>query len=101
MDRTQELTAAGKAAGLIDPDLLKVAKPDLSATEAMHDLVRRFPGAFRPEQAKQFEASAPPKIKSFYEMTPSEKEVFMRRHRIPVPMESVRNAASRLPPRRV
>ncbi len=101
MDRNQELTAAGAAAGLIDPDLLKVAKPDLPATEAMCDLVRRFPGAFRPEQAKQFEQFAPSKLKSFYEMTPAEKEAFMRRHHMPVPMETVRKGSTRLPQRRM
>ena len=42
------LTEAGKAAGLRDDDLLKIAKTNLAPAEAIADLQRRFPDAFEP-----------------------------------------------------
>ena len=69
MDRTQELAAAGTAAGLLDPDLLKIAKADLPPKEAVGDLHRRFPGAFKTE----------PPMKMYAEMTFKERQAFHRK----------------------
>jgi hypothetical protein len=41
-----DLSTIATAAGLRDPDLLKIAAPGLSPREAVADLQRRFPGAF-------------------------------------------------------
>ena len=42
-----DLETTATAAGLHDPDLLKLAKFDLSPAEAVDDLRRRYPGAFQ------------------------------------------------------
>lgn len=40
------LTQAANRAGLLDNDLLKLAKPDLAPPQAVAELQRRFPAAF-------------------------------------------------------
>ena len=40
------LQAAARAAGLLDSDLLQIAKPELTAEAALDDLRLRFPDAF-------------------------------------------------------
>jgi hypothetical protein len=56
-----DLTTAATQAGLKDPDLLLVARPDLPPAEAIADLKQRYPGAF-PKHARdlsdaEFEAA--------------------------------------------
>ena len=41
-----ELEAAAKSAGLVDMDLVKIAKPGLAPTDAVQDLRKRYPLAF-------------------------------------------------------
>ena len=41
------LSEAATAAGLIDPDLLKLARTDVAPQWAIEDLKRQFPGAFK------------------------------------------------------
>ena len=85
MDRTEELNAVAMVAGLRDPDLLKVAKADLSPVDAVLDLVRRFRGAFHAEHSSKFEQSMQPK--NYSQMTPEEQDEFCRKHKIPSPHE--------------
>ncbi len=59
-----ELEQAAKAAGLMDPDLLKIARPDLSATQALADLRQRYPSAF---------------VKRAIEMAPAERAAAARK----------------------
>jgi len=46
-----DLTTAATQAGLKDPDLLLVARPDLPPAEAIADLKQRYPSAF-PKHAR-------------------------------------------------
>ena len=90
MDRMQELTAAGAAAGLIDPDMLQIARADLSPTEAVHDLMIRFPGAFGSPQIAHVEQHKLPKRlkqpRPFTAMTQAEREAFIRPPHALLPM---------------
>lgn len=91
MNRTQELNTIATAAGLRDPDVLKIAKVDLLPKDAVHDLMRRFPGAFwalNPSQSEQFEQ---PRPKQYAQMTQAEQDEFNRANRLPT---------KPLPPRR-
>ncbi len=89
----QKLTAAGAAAGLVDPDMLKIARADLPPAEAVRDLMIRFPGAFGLPQPVQVEQAKPPKHpkrlkqpRRFEAMTQAEREAFIRPGHIPSPM---------------
>ncbi len=44
---TADLEAAATAAGLVDMDLLRIAREGLSPADAVRDLRSRYPGAFR------------------------------------------------------
>ena len=44
------LSEAATAAGLLDPDLLKLARTDVPPGEAMAELQGKFPGAFKPQK---------------------------------------------------
>ena len=46
--RQADLQAAGRAAGLIDLDLVVLARADLPADVAIKEVQLRFPAAFRP-----------------------------------------------------
>ena len=86
MDRTQELDAAAAAAGLHDPDMLKIARTDLPPAEAVRDLACRFPGAFEAPQPVQVEQPKQPKRfvppRRFEAMTQAEREAFIRPARV-------------------
>ena len=41
-----DLQTEAKAAGVLDPDVLRLARPGLTVVEAVADLQTRFPGAF-------------------------------------------------------
>ena len=77
MDRAEELNAAATAAGLSDPDLLRIAKAELPPKDAVRDLMRRFPGAFGPPQ--------PTGGKQISQMTMAERQEFCRKHGLPAP----------------
>ena len=80
MDHTK-LAEVATAAGLRDLDVLKVAKEDLSPTEAVLDLLRRYRGAFDEKNANLFEQSMQPK--PFDKMSVQEQDEFRRRHGLP------------------
>lgn len=92
MDRMQELTAAGAAAGLIDPDMLQIARGDLPPAEAVRDLAIRFPAAFgSPQPVKVEQASRSKRLKQprrFEAMTQAEREAFIRPTHIAPPMQA-------------
>ncbi len=88
MEQPEELTAAAMAAGLRDLDMLKLIKADLSPTEALQDLMRRFPSAFWSTPANQ--TMQPEQPKSFKEMSPIEQDEFRRKHKIPGQVRMVR-----------
>jgi hypothetical protein len=62
------LEEAARAAKLIDQDLLKIARPDLAAEEAVADLKRRYPTGFTVEPVKRYR-----------DMTPAEQSAFKRK----------------------
>ena len=64
------LNEAAAAAGMVDLDLLKAAKPGLHAEAAVADLQRRYPAGF-------------PKPKRYADMSPAERTAFDKAHRIP------------------
>lgn len=66
--RVQHLAAAAKAAKLTDQDLLKIARPDLTAEDAVADLKRRYPAGFTVEPSKRYR-----------DMTPAEQSAFKRK----------------------
>jgi hypothetical protein len=65
-----DLQTLATAAGLRDPDLLKIAVPALSPREAVADLQRRFPGAF---------------ARHVSEMAPEEARTALRKYGVRVP----------------
>ena len=61
-----DLRTVAEAAGLKDPDLLKIANQGMTAADAVADLRNRYPGAF-----------AAPKM--YRDMTPAEQAAWKRR----------------------
>ena len=59
---TDTLSEAATAAGLLDPDLLKLARTDVPPREAMAELQGKFPGAFKPQ--KQARVMSPAEFKA-------------------------------------
>ena len=59
------LSEAANAAGLLDPDLLKLARTDVPPREAMAELQGKFPDAFKPQKHAR-------------DMTPAEFKAGMR-----------------------
>ncbi len=95
-NRIGELIAAAQALDLLDPDLLKLAKPELPPGAAVRDLRQRFPGAF----ASTVPASnslagtfgqplVPEPPKQFSEMSPSEQAAFCKKHKMPLPKKAI------------
>ncbi len=91
-NRTGELTAAAQALDLLDPDMLKLAKPELPPAAAVRDLRQRFPGAFAStapasnSPAGTFgQPPVPEPPKQFSEMSPSEQGAFCKKHKMPPP----------------
>lgn len=68
------LEEAARAAKLTDPDLLKIAKPELSAEAAVTDLQKRFPTAFG--------TKLPEPLKFYKDMTPAEQKAWKHKHQI-------------------
>lgn len=62
------LMAAAETAGLLEPDVLKIAREDLPPADAVADLKRRYPAAFKPD-------AAPPRWpdKQFRDMSKTEQ----------------------------
>lgn len=69
---TQNLAEAARAAGIVDLDVLKLARPGAVAAAAIADLKARYPAAFRASEQNQ----------KFRDMTLAERAAFERRHRL-------------------
>lgn len=65
------LDEAATAAGLKDPDLVKLAKPGLHADAAIADLKKRYPAAF-------------PATPKYRDMTLAQRAAFDKEHKVRV-----------------